>query len=64
MLLLGLLVPLAACQPISQLDQAELSKPGRKFEERGAYGTSCGIVSQVEGGRLNAGGASSNSGGC
>lgn len=54
---------LASCEPVSLLNQVELTKPGRKFQERGAYATDCGITSQVESGRLG-GSSGTNSGGC
>lgn len=58
-------VSLMSCQNISPLDQAELNTPGRDFNERGAFGCSCEIVSQLEGGRLGGGDSlSGSSGGC
>jgi len=59
-----LATPLVSCQTISQLDQVPLNTPGRQFQERGALGTSCGITSQVESGRIGGGASFSSSGGC
>lgn len=65
LLLCGILaIPVVSCQTVSQLDSLPLTRAGRQFQERGALGTDCGIVNQVETGRLGSGSSAGGGGGC
>ena len=58
LLFIPFLVP--ACQSVSIVDQAQLTKPAMSFDQRGADLTDCNLVSLIERGRasdsLSAGG--------